>query len=118
MSIALSAQGLLDDALRHARRAAELGLDSPLRNGQLAYVLARLNRTDEVQQAVLAMNCPGMPSPHAAMAVVQLALGQRELAMQSLLAAKLQGLPQFFGMRDDPRMGPMAVDQDFQSLWI
>lgn len=117
MSILLSAQGLLEPALTHARLAAELGGQSPLQHGQLAYVLARLKRLDEVQLLLDFMGAEGRPRPYAALAAVHWAQGDRLQALQCLRDAAAYGVPQFFAMRDDPRFFALAQDEDFVAIW-
>ena len=117
MSIILSVLGRLDDALAYAQHAVDLGVGAPIMQGQLSYVLARLQRHDEVRCLLRAMEAPGLVPPHAAMTPVWLALGERERAMQSLLDAKALGAPQFFSLRDDPRLGGVQHDPAFQALW-
>ena len=116
-SILLSVRGRLVDALLHAQRAAALGQGVPLMQGQLAYVLARLEREDEVRRVLHTMTAPGQVAPHTALALVHMGRGDRRGALQCLREAKLDGMPQFFGMRDDPRFASVALDADFQALW-
>jgi tetratricopeptide (TPR) repeat protein len=117
MSILLSEQGLLEPALTHAQRAADLGAQSPLLHCQLAYVLARLKRVDEAQRALAFMGGAGRPVPYTALAVVHWALGDRAQTLQHLRDAKVYGVPQFYSMRSDPRLGGLAQDSEFQALW-
>ena len=117
LSIILCVAGRMEDALACARRAAELGLGLPLMQGQLAYVLARLNRVDEVRRLLDTMEVPGMTPPYVAIAVIWLALGERERALSHLRQAKEQGIPQFFSVRDDPRLGALQKDAVFRALW-
>lgn len=117
MSILLCAQGRWEAALTHAQRAADLGAQSPLMHGQLAYVLARLQRVEEVQRALEFMYLPERPVPYTALAVVYWALGDRTQTLQCLRDARAHGVPQFFGLRDDPRLAGLAQDAEFLALW-
>ena len=117
LSVLLSAGGRLDEALRHARQAVLLGQGAPLLLGQLAYVLARMRRTDEVHEVMQRLNEQPQPLPFACVAAIQWAQGERRLALQSLQTAKALGLPQFFSMRDDPRLSGCAADPEIGKLW-
>jgi len=117
LSIILCVDGKMEDALTCARRAAELGQGLPLMQGQLAYVLARLNRVDEVHRLLVGMEVPGMAPPYVAIAVIWLALGERERALNNLRQAQEHGAPQFFSVRNDPRLGAVQDDTAFRSLW-
>lgn len=117
MSILLSAEGQWELALTHAQRAADLGAQSPLMHGQLAYVLAHLRREDEVQRALDFMCSAGRPVPHTALAVVHCAQGNPTAALECLREARVHGMPQFFGMRDDPRFATLANEAAFQAIW-
>ena len=118
LSILLCVQGQLEAALKHAQRAADLGAQSPMMHGQLAYVLARLQRTGEVQCALEFMHVEERPVPYPSLAAVHWALGDRGQALQCLRDARNHGVPQFFGMRDDPRFAALAQDAEFQAIWL
>ena len=107
----------IEPALTHAQRAADLGAQSPLMHAQLAYVLARLQRHDEVRQALGFMMAAGRPTPYTALAVVHWALGDRTQTLHYLRLAKAHGMPQFYAMRNDLRLRALAADAEFQSLW-
>ena len=117
VSILLSGRGELEPALTHAQRAADLGAQSPLMHAQLAYVLARLQRHDEVRQALGFMMTAGRPTPYTALAIVHWALGDRTQTLHYLRLAKAHGMPQFYAMRNDLRLRALAADAEFQSLW-
>lgn len=117
LSVVLSAQGQHEQALIHAHRAAELSPHTPLMQTQLAYALARTGRSEEARHVLAALRQGELPPPWASMAPVYLALEEPQTCLELLAQARAQGQPQFYALRDDPRLLALRGEPAFIQLW-
>jgi DNA-binding winged helix-turn-helix (wHTH) protein len=117
MSIIFSTLGDYAQALLFAKRAAQISPHTPAMHAQLAYVLARSNHQAQAVEILQSIRASDLPTPFAAIAPVYLAMGSKHAALDMLWEAKKKALPQFYCMRDDPRLSELHEEREFQHLW-
>ena len=112
-----SVHGRHEDAIAFGTRAFELAPNIPIMRTPLAAALAFAGRFAEARDALRQIESSLLPAPSAAIAVIYLALGDREAAIQNLLTACRNGVPQFATTRDDPRLASLHGDPVMESAW-
>jgi serine/threonine-protein kinase len=116
----LTETGDYDEAIACFQRALRVFGNIGKPSGGLAYALARAGRVDEARRAVAELEATLPPAPASAgrhaIAVVHLALGDRERALEWLERAHRDGDRALVWLKVHPRLDPLRGDKRFERL--
>ena len=117
-----SVHGRHAEAIAFGTRAYELAPHIPIMRTPLVAALAFAGRIAQARHELRCIHASHLPTPSAAIAVIYMALGDRQAAIESLIEAYQNGVPQFASTRDDPRLaalrGDPAVERLWSSIWL
>jgi DNA-binding winged helix-turn-helix (wHTH) protein/Flp pilus assembly protein TadD len=118
LALVYAVTGQWQPAIMHARAAVEIGAASPLILGGLGYVYASAGRTAEAQDVLRrleSMNVQTWVSPYA-LALVHLALGSHEAAMDQFEAGERVASQWILFCAVNPKLAPLRPSSRFRAL--
>jgi DNA-binding winged helix-turn-helix (wHTH) protein len=115
-SMVMSALDLHDEAVECGRRAVELSAGTRMMRSALAGALARGGRRSEALALIRELDSTDAPVVSTWLAVAQVALGRKDLAIRALERAAEVGEPQFIFAFADPRLAELRGVPSFERL--
>jgi len=117
MAMVLEQQGKFEEALQEILAARALG-DSPWMSSVQGIILARMGRAAEARQILneKLRSTKLVAQDSGGIAEIQLYLGEREEAIQTLLRAFRDRNWQLTGLKADPRLRPLLSDPRIQEV--
>lgn len=115
-SMVASALDLHDEAIECGRRAVELSSGTRVMRGAFAGALARGGRRSEALAVIRELDSAESPVAGTWLAVAQLALGRKDLAVRALEQAAAAGEPHFAFVFVDPRLAELRGVPAFEHL--